>query len=80
MLKNTTFVITAGSFYFLIFLILLFSGLFLKAATIMFLLSPILICWMVYIIIRYGKYSGKELRPDEEWVYGDKEKEELGIM
>lgn len=32
---------------------------------------------MVYSVLKYGKYSGKELAEDEEWGYEDTNKEEL---
>jgi len=80
MFRNTNFVIAAGSVYFLTYLILIFFNLWINTALAMFFLSPLIILWMAYTIIRYGKYTGKELRPDEEWAYGDSEKEELGIF
>ena len=46
----------------------------------MFSLSPILIIWMVYTVIRYGKYTGKELKPNEEWGYEDTPKDQLGTF
>ncbi len=29
---------------------------------------------MVYNVIRYGEYKGRDLEKDEEWGYGDKDK------
>lgn len=46
----------------------------------MFLFSPIVIMYLAYVIIRYGEYKGRELKENEEWAYGDKKKEELGIF
>ena len=43
----------------------------------MFLLSPVLVIWMAYTILKHGKYSGKELMEDQEWGYVDKEKSEF---
>ena len=48
-------------------------------AIIMSLFSPLLICWMVYSVLRYGKYNGPELG-DEEFGYQDKMKNDLGIF
>jgi len=42
--------------------------------------SPFLLIWVAYTIIRYGKYDGKELAEDEEWGYQDKDKDELGVF
>lgn len=49
----------------------------LRTAQYIFTLSPFLICWMVYSVIRFGKYKGRELIKDEEWGYADKSKDEL---
>jgi hypothetical protein len=43
-------------------------------------IGPVLLIWVVYNVIRHGKYEGKELDPGEEWGYADKKKEELGIF
>ena len=39
---------------------------------VVFSLSPFLVIWMVYSVIRYGENKEKELQPDEEWGYSDK--------
>jgi hypothetical protein len=38
-----------------------------------FALSPFLMVWMVLSVIRYGKFTGKELRDDQHWGYEDRE-------
>ncbi|MDB5119279.1 MAG: hypothetical protein JWN56_497 [Sphingobacteriales bacterium] len=43
----------------------------------MFLFSPLVVLYMVYSVIRYGKYTGKELMENEEWGYEDMDKEQL---
>ena len=43
-------------------------------------IGPVLLIWVVYNVIRHGKYEGRELDPDEEWGYADKKKEELGVF
>jgi hypothetical protein len=35
---------------------------------------------MAYTILRFGTYNGKELTPDEEWGYQDKDRDELGVL
>ena len=60
-------------------IIMLFDGLSIVAG-IIFFLSPFLIIWMVYSVLRYGKYNGKPLEEDEEWGYADKEKKDLGVF
>lgn len=38
----------------------------------MFTLSPFLVVYMVYSVLRYDTYDGPELQPNEEWGYQDK--------
>ncbi len=38
-----------------------------------FSLSPLLIVWLVFSIIRYGDKNVRELKSDEEWGYADME-------
>ena len=63
-----------------VYTILLFTGWSPVATGILFFLSPFLVIWMVYRIIRYDNYSGKELNEGEEWGYADKNKEELNVF
>jgi len=46
-------------------------------AYIIFGISPFLVLWMAYCILRYDKFEGRELAEDEEWRYADKNKDEL---
>jgi hypothetical protein len=41
-------------------------------SAIIFTLSPLLVIWLVYSIVRHGEYNGKELKADEEFGYADK--------
>lgn len=33
------------------------------------LFSPLLLVWMIFTVIRYGKFSGRELKEGEEYGY-----------
>lgn len=44
-----------------------------------FSLSPLLIVWLAYNVIRFGK-PVEELKQEDEWGYADKGKDELGIF
>lgn len=46
-------------------------------AGVIYLTLPVLIVWTAYRVIRFGEYSGDELKEDEEWSYADKRKEKL---
>lgn len=48
-------------------------------ATIMLLFSPLVVCGMVYSVLKFARYKGTDLG-DEEYGYQDKKKEELGTF
>jgi hypothetical protein len=78
MLKKPAFAVTVVSIVLFAYCILIL----LKSpiAFFVFSISPLLILWVAYVIIRFGIFTGRELEYDEEWVYSDKNKEELGLM
>ena len=80
MLRKPAFAITTASLYLLLYLIFIFYSASPSLVMLMFAFSPLLIIWMAYIIIRYGTYTGEELKENEEWGYEDKRKEDLGVM
>ena len=49
----------------------------LPLALTLFAFSPFLLIWMVYSVLKYGNYKGKELKENEEWGYEDKNRKEL---
>lgn len=73
------FAILAATVYLMVFLIFVFLERTVLASW-MFFFSPLVLLSMAYIIIRYGRYSGKEMKEDEEWGYEDKKKEDLGLF
>ena len=44
-----------------------------------FSISPFLLLWVTYTVLRFGIYEGKELN-EEEWGYQDKGKDELWVL
>ncbi|MDO9188115.1 MAG: hypothetical protein Q7W13_19065 [Bacteroidia bacterium] len=79
MLRNDTFSIVFVTLYVFIYCVLLQFESTLSFAIGMLLFSPFLIFWMVYTILKYGKYNGKGLG-DDEFGYQDKNKDELGVF
>lgn len=75
MLRDASFAIKVVSVYLLIYLIVIVGGYSLRLALLMFSVSPVLLAWMFYIVIRYGSYKGRELKEDEEWAYLDRDTE-----
>ena len=48
--------------------------------SLLFSIFPFLFLWIVFSILKYGKFEGKELEKEEEWGYADKDKNELGVF
>lgn len=61
MLKNPTFSIWIVSIYLVVHLILLTTGLTVPIMLISLILSPILVIWMVFTILKYGKFRKRRL-------------------
>ncbi len=80
MLRNAIFSTVVVTIYLVSYCIMLQFESTRDYAVAMFFLSPIIVCWMVYTVIRYGKYNGRELAKDDEFGYQDKNKEELGVF
>lgn len=80
MLRNSTFAVVTVSLLLLFYVVLLRTGWLAPLAGLVYALSPLFMLWLVYTVIRYGKYSGKELQENEEWGYQDRNKDELGIF
>jgi hypothetical protein len=76
-MKRHQFATLFVSLYLLVYTVLFHAGAPLQVLGVMFLISPFLVLWMVYSILRYGTYTGRELGPDEEWGYQDKDSDEL---
>jgi hypothetical protein len=64
--------------YLVVYTFLHHSGASLQVLGSMFLLSPFLVVWMAYTILKHAPYNGRELEEDEEWGYGDRTKDQLG--
>ncbi|RFM36040.1 hypothetical protein [Chitinophaga silvisoli] len=65
MLKNPTFSIWLVSIYLLVHLALLSTGLTVPIMLISLILSPFLVIWMVFTILKYGKYKSRKLSYNE---------------
>jgi len=77
--RSVSFPVTLVTILLIVHTVLLVTGWSMVLTGILFLLSPFLVIWMVYRVIRYDSYHGKELN-DEEWGYADKNKEELNVF
>lgn len=80
MFKKPSFVVAFVTSVLLLYCILIGFNLLLPIVNTVFAISPFLLLWMCYSVIRYGIYHGKELGENEEWGYQDKDKEELWVF
>lgn len=80
MFRSSSFSVAATSLYLLVYLILLHVAVPLQLLLLMLTISPVLILWMVYTVLKHGVYTGRELEDDEEWGYEDRKKENLGVF
>lgn len=71
MRTNATFSVIASTAYLLIYCLLLGLEGLQWLALLMFMFSPFVLCWMIYSILKYDKYSGRELSEGEEYGYED---------
>lgn len=78
-MSRSTFAIIFSNLYLLLFLVALQLG-YDRLTWILFLFSPLNIIYLAYSVIRYGKYSGKELTENEEWGYEDVNKDEVKTL
>jgi hypothetical protein len=80
MFKKPSFAVISVTLYLLIYTVLFQSGTSIDILMSMFSLSPFLVIWMVYVVLKYGKFNGRELNPDEEWGYSDRSRDTLGTF
>ena len=79
MKRSANFPVTLVTILLIVYVVLLVTGWSPVLTGTLFFLSPFLVIWMVYRVIRHDSYRGKELN-DEEWGYADKKKEELNMF
>lgn len=72
MLKHPFISTVFATVYLLVYVVLLQFNLANNFTTILFFLSPLLLCLLAYSIIRYGTYNSEELHDDEHWGYQDR--------
>ena len=71
-MKKHAFATTVVTLYLLVYVLLFhFEAPWIIIAS-MFLVSPILVIWMAYIILKHADYDNRELEENEEWGYQDK--------
>ena len=71
MLHKDILSVLGVTFYLFVYILLLQFERTVGYAIVMLLFSPLLICSMVYTVIKYGKYNGRQVNEDE-FGYQDK--------
>jgi hypothetical protein len=79
LLRKPLFAVVVVSVSLTVYCTLIGFNILLPVAYFIFALSPVLLLWLVYIVIRFGVYKEEELQVGEEWGYGDKSKNELDV-
>lgn len=79
-MKNYKFSVIIVTIYLFGFVVAGKVGVQLPWMLLLFSMSPFLILWMVYTILKYGKAPGKTLSRDEEWGYCDIQKDQLNTF
>ena len=79
MMRKPSFAVLVATVYMAVYIIFFYRTDF-NVVLAMFLAAPAVLGWMAYTILKYGKFNGKELGPDEEWGYSDKDKNSLGVF
>ncbi|MBO9703391.1 MAG: hypothetical protein J7604_24495 [Sporocytophaga sp.] len=70
-MKNYKLSVIFVTLYLFVFTVLSRMDIELEIMLSLFSLSPFLILWMVYSVLKYGKHSGKALN-EREWGYEDR--------
>lgn len=71
-MKNETIAIAGVSMVLLFYTIFAGTGILLNWVALVFSISPILIIWMVWVVLKYGEYTGEELEDEQEFGYVDR--------
>jgi hypothetical protein len=80
MLKNPTIAVILVTCYLVIYYMLFHANASFEVLATMFIISPLLLVWMVVVVLKYGKYNGRELKEEEEWGYEDTPRDRLGTF
>lgn len=80
MLRKPSFAVIIASLYLVAYYVMHSVGGDYRYVIWMFMGAPFVLGWMAYVIIRYGKYNGAELKENEEWGYSDKDRDSPGLF
>jgi hypothetical protein len=75
-MKHETIAVAGVSLILLFYTMFASTGVLLNWVALVFAVSPVLIVWMVWVVLKYGEFHGEEL--DEEQEFGYVDQPELG--
>jgi hypothetical protein len=76
-MKKHQWAIALATTYLIVYTLLFETGASLLLLSTLFALSPVVLVWMVYSILRFAPYTGRTLQANEEYGYADKRTEDL---
>jgi hypothetical protein len=79
MFRKPMFAVIIVSLVLLVYCVLLNTNAPPALSYFIFSISPLLLTWLTYTVLRFGIYEGKDL-DEEEWGYQDKSKDELWVL
>lgn len=71
-MKHETIAIAGVSMTLLFYTMFATTGVLLNWVALIFAISPLLIIWMVWVVLKYGEFHGEELEEEQEFGYVDK--------
>lgn len=77
---NAKAAVSILTIYLACYIIVFASGYSLTLLAAMFLASPLLICWMVYRVLKDDSFKYPSLGRDQEWGYLDRSESDLGLF
>ncbi|MCG7857609.1 hypothetical protein MD537_11540 [Flavihumibacter sediminis] len=79
-MNRSIIVAIIATLYLLVYVILYVLGAGSGLVTILFTLSPLVVLWLVFTVLKDDSVPVRELEDGEEWGYADREKETLGLF
>lgn len=73
-MKTDEIIVSVVSALFLVYITFISFEIYTSIAVLIFILSPALIIFMVYSVLKHGEYKGHELENDQEFGYLDRPK------
>ncbi|MGB6035636.1 MAG: hypothetical protein WBG42_05165 [Cryomorphaceae bacterium] len=71
-MKQETIAVGGVSMILLLYTMFASTGILLNWVALIFAVSPVLIIWMVWVVLKYGEYNGEELEDEQEFGYMDR--------